>query len=172
SQTFCPDGRLVAQFGPTGVEVRRRAGDKDLLWRSPGAARWARFTSDGRRLLTADLAAVHSWDALSGRQVGKPIPLDGGRDRREFAFGTGRVAPNADGKRIATLDDPRTVSVWEVETGQRVLGPLRNLDGYRHVFGPPESHGQIAHPRLTPNGQTLGFGIPSGGILAAWDVAS
>src|SRR5262249_51107966 len=101
SQTFSPDGTLVAQFGPTGVEVRRRAGDKDLLWRSPGAARWARFTSDGRRLLTADLAAVHSWDALSGRQVGKPIPLDGGRDRREFAFGTGRVAPNADGKRIA-----------------------------------------------------------------------
>jgi WD40 repeat protein len=59
-----------------------------------------------------------------------------------------------------------------VETGQRVLGPLRNLSRFPHVFGPPESHGRIAHPSLTPDGQTLVLGIPSSGVLAAWDVVS
>jgi WD40 repeat protein len=49
---------------------------------------------------------------------------------------------------------------------------LRDFAKYSRVFGPPENHGQIAHPRLTPDGQTLIFGIPSGGILAAVDVES
>jgi WD40 repeat protein len=172
SQTFSPDGALLAQFGPTGIEVRRRTGDKASLWRLPGATRWARFTADGKRLLTADMTQVHSFNALTGQQLGKPIPLDGSLDRRDFAIGTNRIFPSADGKRMATLDDPFTISVWDGETGKRVLGPLRNFNRFAHVFGPPKSHGQIAHPRLTPDGQVLLFGIPSGGILAAWDVAS
>jgi hypothetical protein len=73
SRTFSPDGRLLAQFGPKGVEVRRRTGDKHLLWRLPGAARWARFTSDGSRLITANMAEVDIYDALTGRQLGRPI---------------------------------------------------------------------------------------------------
>jgi WD40 repeat protein len=115
---------------------------------------------------------VRSFDALTGQQVGKPIPLDGSLDRRDFAIGTTRIFLSAEGTRLATLDDPRTASVWDVATGQRLLGPLRNFNRYPHVFGPPEGHGQIAHPRLTPNGQTLVLGIPSSGVLAAWDVAS
>jgi WD40 repeat protein len=170
-QTFSPDGALLGQFGSTGVEVRRRA-DGKILWRLPGAVRWARFTSDGRRLLTANRAEVHSLDALTGRRLGKAIPLDGGIDRRSFAIGTDRIAVSTDGKRLATLDDPRTVSVWDVGTGRRLLGPLRNFNGHPHVFGPPEGHGRIAHPRLTPNGQTFVFGVPSAGTLVAWDVAS
>jgi WD40 repeat protein len=172
SETFSPDGSLVARFGPTGVEVRRRSGEQNLLWRIPGATRWARFTSDGRCLFTANRVEVQGFDPLTGRQLGKPIPLDGSFDRRDFAIGTTRIFPGADGRRIATLDDPRTISVWDVETGQRVLGPLRNFNRHPHVFGPPESHGQVAHPRLTPDGQTVVFGIPGGGVLAAWDVAS
>jgi WD40 repeat protein len=73
---------------------------------------------------------------------------------------------------MATLDDARTVSVWDVETGRRMLGPLRDFTRFPHVFGPPESRGQIAQPHLTPDGQTLVLGVPGSGTLAAWDVAT
>jgi WD40 repeat protein len=172
SETFSPDGSLLARFGPIGVEVRRRTNDKEVLWRFPRAIRWSRFTSNGRRFLAADMAEVQSFDALTGQPLGKPIPLDGSLDRREFAIHTARIAPSADGKRIATLDDPRTLSVWDAETGQRVLGPLKHFHRHPHTFGPPERHGLVTHPRLTPDGQTLVFAIPSSGILSAWDVAS
>jgi WD40 repeat protein len=59
-----------------------------------------------------------------------------------------------------------------VETGRRILGPLRDFNRFPHVFGPPESRGQIAQPHLTPDGQTLVLGVPGSGILAAWDVPS
>jgi WD40 repeat protein len=39
SQTFSPDGSLLAQFGPTDVEVQRRTGDKQLLYRLVSATR-------------------------------------------------------------------------------------------------------------------------------------
>jgi WD40 repeat protein len=172
SQTFSPDGALLARFGPAGIEVRRRAGAEEVLWRQAGAIRFARFTDDGRRLVAANRAEVQSLDARTGRQLGKSIPLDGGLGRRSFAIHTTRICLSADGRRLATLDDPRTVSVWDVETGRRVLGPLRDVIQLPHLFGPPESHGQISHPRLTPDGQTLIFGVPSSGLLAAWDVAS
>ncbi len=172
SETFSPDGSLLARFGPAGVEVQRRTEEQQVLWRLPGPVRWVRFTGDGRRLLAANRVEVHSFDARTGQQFGKPIPLDGSLDPRDFALRTTRIVPNADGKRVATLDDPRTISVWEVATGQRLLGPLRDFNRSPHVFGPPESQGRIAHPRLTPDGQTLVLGISSSGILAAWDVAS
>jgi serine/threonine protein kinase/WD40 repeat protein len=171
SQTFAPDGSLVVRFGAAGVEVRRRT-DEAVLWRAPVAVRWARFTSDGRRLLAADAVEVFGFDAHTGRRVGEPIPLDGSLDPRTFPLRTSRIYPSADGERIATLDDPRTVSVWDAATGRRVLGPLRGFDRYPHVFGPPESHGRIAQPRLTPDGRTLVVGVPSSGVLAAWDVDS
>jgi WD40 repeat protein/tRNA A-37 threonylcarbamoyl transferase component Bud32 len=172
SRTFSPDAVLVAEFGPAGVTVRRREGDEKPLFHLPGATRWARFTSDGRRLLTANLKEVHSFDALTGRPLGKPFPLDGSRDRRDFAVRTARIFPSADGRRVATLDDPRTLSVWDAETARRVFGPWRASDGLPHVFGPPERRGQITQPRLSADGRTLFFGVPSGGILAAWDLVS
>jgi WD40 repeat protein len=171
-QTFSPDGALVAEFGPAGVAVRRREGGDEPLYVLPEKTRWARFTPDGNRLLTANQSHLQSFDARSGRPLGKPLPLDGALDRRDFAVGTARIFPSEDGGRVATLDDPRTVSVWEVETGQRLLGPLRGFQRLPHVFGSPERHGQVTQPCLTPDGQTLFFGIPGGGILAAWDVTT
>jgi WD40 repeat protein len=172
SETFSPDGSLVARFGPKGVQVRRRTEDRKLLWQIGEAMRWVHFTDDGRRLLAANLAQVHRFDALTGQPLGKSIPLDGSLDRRAFAIHTSRIVASADGKRIATLDDPRTISVWDGDTGQRVLGPLGDFKRHPHVFGPPELHGKITHPRLTPDGKTLVFGVPSSGVLAAWDVVS
>jgi WD40 repeat protein len=172
SETFSPDGSLVAGFGPKGVQVQRRTGDRKLFWQFGEALRWAHFTDDGRYLLAASLVAVRRFDALTGQQFGKPIPLDGSLDRRAFAIHTNRIAASADGKRIATLDDPRTISVWDGDTGQRVLGPLQNFKRHPHVFGPPELHGKITHPRLTPDGKTLVFGVPGSGILTAWDIPS
>src|SRR5207244_5085287 len=78
----------------------------------------------------------------------------------------------ADGRRLATLEDPRTISVWDVETGGRLLGPLRDFNRAPYVFGPPEAQGRIAQPHLTPDGGTLVLGVPSSGTLAAWDVTS
>jgi WD40 repeat protein len=172
TQTFTPDGLLLARFGPGGVEVRHRTEAPQVLWRSPGPTRWARFTADSQRLIAANLVEVSSFDAGTGRSLGKPIPLDGSLDPRDFAPRTTRIVPSADGKRLATLDDPRTISVWEVESGRRLLGPLRNFTRFPHVFGPLQNQGQIAQPRLTPDGQTLILGVPSSGILAAWDVDS
>jgi WD40 repeat protein len=172
TETYSPDGSLLARYGPSGLEVSPRKAGQDTLYRNPSPFRWARFTADGRRLLAADAVAVHCFVARTGRRFGQPIPLDGSLDRRAFAIHTARIFPDASGKRLATLDNPRAVSVWEVETGRRILGPLQNLGRHPQVFGPPESHGQISQPRLTPDGQTLVFGIPSSGILAAWDVAS
>jgi eukaryotic-like serine/threonine-protein kinase len=172
SETFTPDGSILAEFGPAGVEVRRRTGSDEVLFRLPRPMRWARFTADGLRLFVANTTQVECLDASTGHRLGQPIPLDNTMDRKQFAIYTARIDPSADGKRLATLDDPHTVSVWDVETGQRLLGPLSHFDKLPHIFGPPESHGRISHPRLTPDGKTLVFGVPGGGILAAWDVAT
>jgi WD40 repeat protein len=173
SQTFSPDGERVAQFNPTGVEVRPRTGYKDLLYRLSGA-RWARFTADGRRLITANETEVRSFDAGTGQPLGKSISLDGRIAQREFASLTARISASADGKRLATLDDPRTVSVWDVQQGRLLLGPLRasKFNSFPPIFGSPEERDRIAQPHLTPDGQVLVLGVPSSGILAAWDITS
>jgi WD40 repeat protein len=169
TQTFSPDGSLVVRFNATQAEVRRRLGDGEVLWRLPEKTRWARFTADGQRLLAANQVEVRGFEARTG---GKAVPLDGSLNRADFLVGTTRIWPSADGKRLATLDDPYSISVWDTETGQRLRGPYRITRGYPHVFGPPKDHGKIAHPRLTPDGRILIFGIPSGGLLTAWEIES
>jgi serine/threonine protein kinase/WD40 repeat protein len=171
-QTFSPDGSLCAHYGPAGIEVQRRKGAQQALWQSPDPVRWARFTADGHRLLVANLTEVRSCDANTGRQLGQLIPLDASLDSRDFVLRTARIDATANGRRLATLEDPRTISVWEVETGRRLLGPLRDFNRAPYVFGPPEAQGRIAQPHLTPDGRTLVLGVPSSGTLAAWDVTS
>jgi WD40 repeat protein len=69
------------------------------------------FTSDSRFVLSSGDSSIHLWDLTSGKEA--PRRFDGQHSGRIPA-----MALSADGRRLATGGDDRTVKLWDVATGK------------------------------------------------------
>jgi RNA polymerase sigma factor (sigma-70 family) len=109
---FSPDGKLIITDQGGVLRFFEAASGRERL-ASPdaheGSVSIVRYTSDGRRVLTAsDDGTVRQWDAASGRQL-RTIQEDG----RVHVLAVSR-----DGKSLATgVQKPvEGVSIWDLET--------------------------------------------------------
>ena len=79
---------------------------------------------------------LQRWDLRSGQPLGGPVPI-----ARTF----GAVGFSADGQRLATTCDDRSVCVWDSASGALQLGPLRGANWLAEVVGfSPDGHWLIA----------------------------
>jgi hypothetical protein len=119
------------------------------LWSHAGAVRSARFSSDGRRVVTAGAdGTARVWDAATGAPVGQPLGHDGPVLFAEFS---------ADGGKVVTAADDGTARLWAATTGAALTPPLR--------------HGKaLACARLSPDGKRV---VTAGGgtVARLWDAA-
>ena len=129
------------------------------------------FSDDGSRFVVYGGSTMRLWDVRTGKPAGPLVrlpapavppvgaPLSSDLDRL-----------SRDGTRVAVWDDKKTVSVWDLATGRRVLGPTRNDNPGELIFGPKESEGTVTGLALSSDGSRLAVGTDSSGTLAVWDV--
>jgi WD40 repeat protein len=103
------DGSVVIRDGDTGAEVARTAGWSGKVSGTVFSAQGDRYASSC--LLVGQPPGVKVWD-MNGREV---RTLPGVRPRSKC------LALSADGKRLATFDMLKTVSVWDVDAGTEAL---------------------------------------------------
>jgi WD40 repeat protein len=149
SASFSRDGKqiLTADRGgvriwnaATGVLIRTIGSrDKD----GPHAVESARFSPDGRRIVTGSRSsaldrAARIWDATSGELI------------RTLKGHTGEVRSasfSGDGRRIVTESSDLTVRIWDAESGRQLL-VIKNRD--------------IARPEFSPDGRSV---VTSNGVI-------
>jgi WD40 repeat protein/serine/threonine protein kinase len=109
-----PDARREIRIGkqPGAQIFGRPGGEPGPVLKHEGIVRDAKFSADGRRVLTVGEKEARVWDAEDGRAHGPAF----GSDFPLFA-----VRWSRDGKRLATADVAGIVSLWEVDTGRRLL---------------------------------------------------
>ena len=90
-----------------------------LHLRRAGLVRWAQYSPDGRRIVTASWEGTNdmarAWDAQTGQPLPQPLKHDG------------TFSP--DGKRIVTTSSNGTngmARVWDAQTGQPLTEPLKH----------------------------------------------
>src|SRR5262249_10940838 len=151
-----PDGRL-------GI---RLSGDDVVLWslctgqekgarlRHTGAVRSARFSPDGRRLVTAaDDWTARIWDAATRQPIGEPLRHDFPVVSAEFSREGDRVGTASGG---GTARGAGTAGVWDAASGQPIGEPLRHAKAVRSA-------------RFSPDGQRL-VTASADGTARIWDV--
>jgi WD40 repeat protein len=111
------------------------------------------FNSDGTSLASAGDDGVLLWDVPSQRQVGQR--LDTGNVVRALAFG----APQGR-QRLALVDDTRTVTLWDPDSGRQVTTPQRM-----------QTDATLRSLAFSTDGQLLAAGTDDGRILL-WDPAT
>jgi WD40 repeat protein len=169
---FSADGRLILT---TAADGAARAWDpasghaqgppvRSLSSANPLAR--ARFSPDGRRVITIEDRTVRVWDTTSGKPVGEP--LEHGGAVRSAAF-------SADGKRVVTASADGTARVWETATGRPATPPFRHraavetaafsADGRWLVTGCADGTAGIWDVK---SGETLGAAMKhEGAVIAA-----
>jgi WD40 domain-containing protein len=85
--------------------------------------RWAAFSPDSRRIVTASVdKTARLWDAATGRPLGEPLS---GHDGPLWS-----AAFSPDGKRVVTTSFDKTARLWDAETGRPIGEPLRGHSDY------------------------------------------
>ncbi|TXH36711.1 MAG: hypothetical protein E6Q92_11020 [Burkholderiaceae bacterium] len=93
-----------------------------------GPVRWAVFSPDGRRVVTASGdGTAQLWDAVSGAALGTPMKHDDWVTSAAFS---------PDGRRVVTASDDRTARLWDATSGAALGTPMQH-DGPVHsaAFG-------------------------------------
>jgi len=124
------------------------------VWFNKDVVRDARFSPDGRRVLTLnDDRTARVWDAMTGEAVSTPFDYSGGT----FAFSRD-AAFSPDGRRLATVSGASSVGVWDVETGRLAFPVLQHDGGLFHI-------------EFSPDGRLLATGS-SDCTAQLWDAAT
>jgi WD40 repeat protein len=168
---FSPDGRREVRYGGSpGARLGDRGGTGPgvrLDQRLPVTQ--VRFSPDGGRVLTQDTkGTVRWWDAATGKPAAPEVSL--GAELYSCNI-------SADGKRLLTVEEGpqrkpvgRVVTVWDVDHGRYLVGPLREWDTGPQRFGEPELRRQITQAALSPDGTRLVLASDATGTLGVWDV--
>jgi WD40 repeat protein/tRNA A-37 threonylcarbamoyl transferase component Bud32 len=157
---FSPDGRFVAVFGPTGLQLRDLRGGPGYLALRGQQKRvdHVAFSANGRRLVAAGRdGLVEAWDPITGLEEGTfmahPEVLSA-------------LAISPDGKTVATAAEWNfgrngALKIWELATGKL----LHELKGFT------EGINALA---ITRDGKTLvsGGGKTRQGEIILWDLAT
>src|SRR5262249_38604847 len=112
-----PDGRREVRISNQGGAAihSRPGGEPGPVLQHEGVVKLAEFSADGRRVLTVDAKEARVRDADTGRAIGPAFQPDS----PPFAHSL-----SGDGKRLAVADVAGVVSLWEVDTGRRLLEPF------------------------------------------------
>jgi eukaryotic-like serine/threonine-protein kinase len=169
TRTYSPDGKLIleygggkpVEFGPASPEAKLRP----LPHEEP--VDLVLLVDDGTRFLTFNRESARVWNIQTGAPAGPSVRVV----TEGKGIGVDRLNRlSRDGARLAVWDDERTVSVWDLVAGRRVLGPVKLADPGPRIFGPPESHGHITGLVLSADGKWLTAATDSSGALTVWEV--
>jgi eukaryotic-like serine/threonine-protein kinase len=168
-RVFDPAGKREVRFGKDGARLRDRTGPAAVPLPHARPVVEARFTPDGRRVLTRDDGeTVRLWDAATGQPIGRPVILP--TPLRE-------MTPSADGGRLLTVErgpaaagHERVVTVWEFPAGKPVFGPMSKWDSGPQVFEHPRMFRRISTATLSPDGTRAVLASDASGALGVWDV--
>jgi eukaryotic-like serine/threonine-protein kinase len=104
----------------------------------------ARFSPDGKQIVTVSSRTVRIWDAQTGQSLTEPMKHDGADIHADFS-------PN--GEQVVTFSGDFTARVWDARTGQPVTGPLKHdkailsaefsLDGKRIVTASEDNRARV-----------------------------
>jgi dipeptidyl aminopeptidase/acylaminoacyl peptidase len=115
--------RLDASNSASLEAHRRRLGSAlhsapglDQSWFHTGAVNVARFSADGRQVVSAsDDGTARIWDVATGAAVGGPLP--------HLASVSGALF-SPDGRRVATTCADGQARIWDLVTGKMIAGPV------------------------------------------------
>jgi RNA polymerase sigma factor (sigma-70 family) len=121
---FSPDGKIIAVgihksvdgpvggYKPLGVRVAEVVTGEELF-RVKGWIDFTTFTSDGRRLITADADGLRLWDVRSGERLALwKWPKDAARGPLPTAINSLALLP--DSRRLTTGMNDGTLLVWDL----------------------------------------------------------
>ncbi len=99
------------------ASVLRRCAELKQIWFHPGAVQAARFSSDGKRAVTASKdGTARVWDVASGAPVGPEL-------RHGAPVRHAELSP--DGRRVLTAGEGVT-RLWDAASGKELTPPLRH----------------------------------------------
>jgi serine/threonine protein kinase/WD40 repeat protein len=158
---FSPDGEravVINDAGPARVLIGADMTSTGGTSLDPGEpVRFALFSGDGRRILTAGTGQIRVWDADSGKAAGPPIVLERPLLITQTASMISTVvAPHhlvlqlsEDGRRVAAVDESHEVRVYDMATGRVLFGPITPLTSEMPSADVLESTDRLpAHRRL------------------------
>jgi RNA polymerase sigma factor (sigma-70 family) len=112
---FSPDGKQLASQGGTGLRMWSLS-DGKLLWSARELTLGMAFSPDGKLLAARDEQSICFLDSTTGRLIHR-IPK---KDYFLTFSPDGKLVVTCTDTRTAGQDD-KTIRVWEIETGQRVV---------------------------------------------------
>ena len=136
---FSPDARRVALIEASGVA---RIVDEEgpeapgILLDLGDAVRFALFSGDGRRIVTAGRSWARVFATDTGNPVGPAIALERpflavgaleGATPPPFVLHQLTVGLSRDGRRLAAIDTAEQIRVYDVESGSVLHGPIAPL---------------------------------------------
>jgi WD40 repeat protein len=152
---FSPDGKYYAATGvggeepevPDTVRVWEFASGKFVM--DARGNNYARFTPDGKRLITNEPdKQIHVWDLTTRQEL-----AHFGEHPERFHLSS----PSADGKRLLSDCSDGIVHLWDLATGQEI--------------GRLESGSKLAVPCFCPDGrQAIIICLDDGGTIRLWDL--
>lgn len=148
-----PDGQRIATASLDGTARIWDAKTSEQIvpaLRHEAGVNWLEFSPNGQLLATcSDEGIACLWDVSTGDRIGKPL-------QHEEAVLRVHVSPDG---RFLLARTNRTVSIWDIDSGELHLGPLRHA-------------GSVSDAKFVANGTCLFTAQRAGqnSMVQAWDL--